>query len=269
MKLSRKDKGLAGSIRVAQGTYQKTLLKKFLTQVLVACFGVLLVYLCFAATIIRFVPSSAGVILVKNNTYPGGEIPHNAEVLIAPGVEVGDSMIDRLRQSLIPARPSALVSVKAGPIGEVKWTGGVLSVKGEPLDIPFAMDPDINFLDNQYIGVCISGDCVPGGPVIFSADDLLGVPLKQGHVVPNVKRIEVTGRPNTNQIKEALVGQGLTVEKAACAAKIYSKSAISDGGLAALVNGSGKGFTGKDKHLIDNEVGSKIFFKCNKSGVLN
>ena len=181
----------AKNIRVAQGTYQKALLKKLVSQLLIAIIGLFVVYLCFAATIVRFVPSSAGIVLTKNNTYPGSELPENAQVLISLGEEdVKTGLGDRLKQSFIPQDSAALVSVLAGPTGRVKWTGQQLTVNEEPVAVNFAEDPNVPFLEGQYIAICIKGDCAPGSPVIFEKGKVIGVPIQQNAVVPDPIPVE-------------------------------------------------------------------------------
>lgn len=185
MKFSKKPSGSQQSIRVSQGTYQKALLTKFLSQLIVAIIGLLLVYVCFAATIVRFVPSSAGIILTKNNTYPGAEIPEKAQVLISlSDIEVKTGLADRLKQAFIPQKPSALVQILAGPDGRVKWTGGLLTVNNLPLSVPFPQNPDLKFLEGQYVSVCLKGDCTPGTSIIFKTSQTIGVAIEQNVPVP-------------------------------------------------------------------------------------
>ena len=71
------------SVRVSQGTYQKALITKLFAQLLIGLLVVVFVYICFAATIVRVVPSDAGLIPVKNNTYPGGQVPPAAQILVS------------------------------------------------------------------------------------------------------------------------------------------------------------------------------------------
>lgn len=184
--LGKKKDSEEPSVRIASGTYQRAMLKKLVAQIVLVFMAALLVYLCFAATIVRVVPSSAGFLPVKNNTYPGGIIPVDAQVLIDldPESPPGRAMKDRLAQSFVPQKPSALVSVLAGPIGEVKWAGGVVTVDGEILPATLPADPGIEFLEDQYFAVCISGDCLPGEAILFISDQVIGIPFKQDASIP-------------------------------------------------------------------------------------
>ena len=182
----KKDPTVEGSVRVAQGTYQKALVTKLLLQLGLALLALVLVYLCFAATIVRVVPSSAGMVPLKNNTYPGGQLPVNSQILIRldGNDPVGSSVRDRLQQAVVPQKPSALVSVLAGPIGRVKWTGGILTVNGKVMSAPFPTDPHLEYLNSQYVAVCIKGDCTPGSAIVFEPSQVLGVPLRQNAPIP-------------------------------------------------------------------------------------
>lgn len=182
MKLSKAGSNNAtGSVRVAQGTYQKALVQKLVSQLIIALVALLVVYLCFAATLVRFVPSDAGFVLTKNNTNRGGTLPANSQALVSldPEAVVGDSMVDRLKQSFVPQKPTAVVEVLAGPIGRVKWTKSLLTVNGKALKTNFAQDPQLEYLEDQYIAVCVAGACEPGSAVLFTSPQIIGVPVQQ------------------------------------------------------------------------------------------
>lgn len=269
MKKSKASKdSLASSVRISQGTYQKTIITKLASQIFIGLIAVFILYLCFAATVLRFTPAAGGMNLVKNNTYPGGSVPAGAQLVVTPGVEVGEGSLDRLKQSFVPQSNSSIVEVLAGPNGKVKWTSGVLTVSGKPVDLAFPTDPGIEVLANQYVAVCIKGSCVPGTPIIFEQNEILGVVLGKTHAVPAppTPTVTVTGRPTVEQIEQALTAGGVPASDAGCYAKIYHESNLSDTGLADLVNGTSTGFKGRDKTILDNNIATEIFYKCDEKG---
>lgn len=168
-------------IRVSSTIYQRTLVSRILTNSILALLMLFFVYLCFALTIVRFVPSSAGFVLTKNNTYSGSIVPAGDQALVSLGEEpVKDDLANNLKISIIPQSPSALIDIVAGPAGKVKWTDGLLLVDGKPIKgLEFPKDPEIDRLIDQYIGTCIKGDCEPGSPVIVGSDKILGIPVTQ------------------------------------------------------------------------------------------
>lgn len=205
---SKKDTGVTPhNIRVSQGAYQKALFKSVAVNLVLALVGLVLVYLCFAATVARVVPSSAGFVPLKNNTYAGGILPATAQALILLGEEkVKYGMLDRLTQSFVPQEPAAIVSIAAGPVArEVKWTGGVLTVDGKAMPAPIAQDPGLEVLADQYIAVCITGDCTPGTLVFFTPEQILGIPFAQDAAVPAAPPIQNnTNGPDRNNADEVV-----------------------------------------------------------------
>jgi len=186
MKLKR-DAGPNPSIRVSKETYRQAMFKKTLKNVLIIILILFALYLGVAAVMMRVVPSSAGMIPVKNNTYSGGELPDDSQALISlkPGEDpVKTGPMDRLQQAFIPQKPTALVSVKAGPFGKISWVAGIFTVDGQPITSTIKENSELKFLENQYVGICISGDCAPGTALIFHKDKVMGIPLKQDAVVP-------------------------------------------------------------------------------------
>lgn len=243
----------AGSIRVAQSTYQKALIKKLLTQVLIALMAVLLIYLCFAATIVRFVPAAGGPVLVKNNTYPGGILPPDSSALVTlnPAKKINGGIGDRIQQAFLPQANTATVEVLAGPIGKLDWVEpGILTVDGKSIDVPVRQDPGIEFLGAkdaegvagpEYVGVCVSGSCVPGSPVFFSTSNVYGIPITEQSFdsAPDwalLKNPDRT-RPTAPALAEFLVaaGKSPTQGRGLCQARAVLKTSLSDDLLARAV----------------------------------
>lgn len=208
MKFKAKKNSGTPTIRVSQSTYQKTVLKEILAKVVLAFIGVLLIYLVVAAFLMRVMPTSAGLILTKNNTYPGAILPLNSQILVDLNPEAVSTVgpLDNLKSAFIPQKNVALVEVLAGPIGELKWASNVLTVDGKPLVPPFYDDPNKKFLENEYIGVCIAGDCTPGLPLIFGQNQTKGVPLTQDREIPETPPAPVNDGPDRSNAEQVVKG---------------------------------------------------------------
>lgn len=180
------------AIRVDKREYQKSILKAVLTQFTLFIFFVIVVYLAMAATIVRVVPTQYGMIPSKNNTFEGGILPVNSQVHINLSGEVKEGPVDRLKQSVIPAEASAVVSVIAGPIGAV--TKNPFSVNGLTMPEPIGFPADKEYLEDEYIGVCVEGACQPGSTVLFNDKQIIGVLLKD-KPVPEI--LKAVNRPDT------------------------------------------------------------------------
>lgn len=199
------------AIRVSQGAYQKAILKSVFGNLILAVIALVVIYLSFAATVSRVVYSSAGFVPLKNNTYAGGVLPPKSQALVVlGGNKVGEKVADRLKQSFIPQKPSALVSIAAGPVAqEVKWTGSILTVDGKAMPAPVAQDPGLEFLSGQYVAVCIEGDCTPGTLMFFKDDQVLGIPFAQDAAVPAAPSLNTKAngpdRSNPEEVVRAFI----------------------------------------------------------------
>ena len=152
-------------------------------QVVFAAALTFLVYLAFAATIMRVVPTSdAGLVPVKDNTEVGGLIPAETEVLIAmDGAKVDQSIKGNLTNSLLPRSNAAVVLVHAGPTGKVtQGPKGEVTVGGKllPVTLPEGFT-EIGFLKDEYLGTCVAGACAYGEPVLFPVTSLYGLTLEK------------------------------------------------------------------------------------------
>lgn len=173
-------------LRVAKSAYRKILFKRIGSILGYSFISLFVLYLCFASTIMRAVPttSGAGIVLVKENTYLGGEIPTGEVVLANTTQEQKNGYWDRLKQAFIPSSDAVLVEVIAGPYNSIKWIeSGLVMVDGnltlahmpeKPVDED---NKDKTRLRDEYLAICISGACVPGEGVIFSSDNVYGLKL--------------------------------------------------------------------------------------------
>jgi hypothetical protein len=173
-------------LRVANSAYRKILLKRIAAILGYSVIGVFIVYLCFAATIMRAVPtiSGSGLVLVKENTFHGGSIPANVSILIDTKAEQKNDYVERLKQAFVPSKNAAVVKVVAGPNNSISWVAsGLVTVDGVLTDVHLAEQPlnDANTaktkLRGEYLTVCVSGDCIPGDGIIVSQKNIYGLTL--------------------------------------------------------------------------------------------
>jgi hypothetical protein len=150
--------------------------------------GAIIIYLCFAATIMRAVPtlSGAGIVPVKENTFRGGHVPAGETMLVDTAVEQKNSYGERLKQAFIPSDTAAVVKVVAGPYNSISWiASGMVTVDGTLTDVHLAEQPlDENQkaktkLRDEYLAVCITGACAPGEGIIVSQKNIYGLTLEQ------------------------------------------------------------------------------------------
>lgn len=175
-------------IRVAKSAYRKIVFKKVVSVLGYTVVGVLVLYLCFAATIMRVVPttSGAGLVPVKENTFPGSNIPTGETILVDTVNEQNSEYLDRLRQAFVPSKTATVVEVVAGPYGSFKWLeSGIITVDGE-LTKAYMSEKPMKSEDepkekllNEYLAVCVSGDCNPDEAIIVSADNVYGLTLTE------------------------------------------------------------------------------------------
>lgn len=167
-------------IRVAKSAYYQQIASKTFRG-LVMLLGVLVViYICFAATIVRVIPTVEGnFVPVKNSTFPGGIATPETEMVVSMSTEQGDSTLDLLKQSFMLAPDLATVKVVAGPSGDLNWAEtGLIAVNGEVAPVRVMTPPDNRYLAHEYIVECISGACNPGEGYIIGEDQVYGEPFK-------------------------------------------------------------------------------------------
>lgn len=182
-------------LRVANSAYRKILLKRVLTILGYSVAGAFILYLCFAATIMRAVPttSGAGIVAVKENTFRGGQIPSGVSILVDTQNEQKNGYVERLKQSFVPSKNAAVVQVVEGPYGSISWiASGLVTVDGELTDVHMSEQPQDEIgkakdkLREEYLTVCVSGDCIPGEGLIVSQKNIYGLTLEK-HGVANTE----------------------------------------------------------------------------------
>lgn len=173
---AKKEAPKAPKIRITKSVYRRGILKKissiFSALVLVA----FVIYLCFAVTILRVVPTSTdlGFVPVKNMTFAGGIVPPGAKVLMNRAEPQGTTIVDRAKQSLLMSSDAVLVEVVAGPFGQINWTPELLTVDGKPTQVTLEERPEEEYLRDEYIVRCVKGACVPGEGMLLPKDHVYG-----------------------------------------------------------------------------------------------
>lgn len=159
-----------GDIRVAKSVYRRNAAKRVCGIVGIALLALVVVYLCFAATIIRFLPTTKGPVAVKNATFDGGIAPQGSTVVINTASPVKDDIGSHMLQALTLQNNVATVKVEAGPTGKINSR-----LIGSPGGKFGAVDVDGVFLKNQYVVTCLDG-C--DGSEIVDAHQIYGEPLE-------------------------------------------------------------------------------------------
>lgn len=162
-------------VRMARSEVGRGLGRQVMRSLGALIVGVAVLYLCFASTIMRVVPTTdAGMVPVKNVTARGGVVKPGTVLLASTTKAQGKNFIDRLSQSLLPQRDTVKIRVVAGPFGKVASNGGINTVDGRPVGLKLDSLPEGGFLENQYIGQCLEGDCSTGSGVVINQDNILG-----------------------------------------------------------------------------------------------
>lgn len=167
-------------IRVARTTFYSAIGNKFVRAIGFSLFAIAIVYICFVITIMRVVPTTtAGLVPVKNITFTGGMVPAGEEVLVSMGNPQGSTMLDYLRQAFLPTTDASVVRVEAGPWGSYSWAEpGIVTVKGEVLDMGMPEKPEETILEDSYLVTCIEGACIPGEGFVIPKSHIMGEPLQ-------------------------------------------------------------------------------------------
>lgn len=165
-------------VRIARSTYSNLLATKILKAAGIGLLLITIIYLCFAVTIVRVLPTTTiGLMPVKNVTFPGGLIPGGENVVVDIEDKQGSTMVDYLKQSFIPSDSAALVRVEAGPWGNFSWNNGVVIYDEEIVPMAMPNQPEDTKLENSYLVTCLEGACVPGQGYVVHSLQILGQPL--------------------------------------------------------------------------------------------
>ena len=165
-------------VRIAKSTYGSLMATKILKAFGFGLLAIIVLYLCFASTIVRVLPTtSIGLTPVKNITYPGGLIPSGETVVADMQAEHGTELLDHLVQSVTPNGNVAKVRVEAGPWASFSWKEGVVIYKDKILETSMPAEPESTDLQDDYLVTCLEGNCIPGQAYIISDGQVMGSPL--------------------------------------------------------------------------------------------
>lgn len=175
-------------VRITRGTYGRLIVRRIITMTGFSLLALIVLYLCFAATWMRVVPtlSGSGLVPVKNVTYDGGIVPADVEILVDRANPQDSDLLSHIKQSFVPSDDAAVVRVITGPYGEMQWgQPNILTVDGNPIGVPFPPDSDGKspidefnpFLRDEYVVECVSGACEVGDAFIVHKDNIYGVLL--------------------------------------------------------------------------------------------
>ena len=169
----------APQVRIARSAYANMLSTRILKSVLFTLVTLLIVYLAFAVTIIRVIPSSSiGLTPVKNITFKGGLAPSGALVVVSMTRAQGSGISDYLTQALVPQADVAVVKIIAGPWGTFGWSEpGIIAVNGKIVNGVTMAEPQNKKLEDSYLIQCIKGACKAGEGYVIPANRLMGIPL--------------------------------------------------------------------------------------------
>lgn len=174
-------------VRVANSTFAKILFRRVGKSIVFVLGALLILYVCFALTILRVVPttSGAGFVPIKNMTYEGGHVNKGKYILVDVSDPQGNGLLDRAKQSFVPNSSAAVVRVLEGPYGAISWVyPDILIVDGTPISGSMPSNDEgkspldkQDFLIDEYVVKCVKGACVEGNVFIVPAENIIGVPL--------------------------------------------------------------------------------------------
>lgn len=187
------------NLTVSRWTIVRGIIKRSTGIIMFTLAMMMLLYFILALTLVRIVPGlagGAGLVPVKNPVFYGERIPIAQEnekpsrVLIDTTNEHDGSILDNAKNSFMNNPNTAIVDVYAGPAGALKWEQpNILLVNDRAMPAPMpgvqktTRNPQgspINEKENlyqEYVGICVEGNCNEGEAVIFNYNQLIGIPL--------------------------------------------------------------------------------------------
>jgi len=195
----------SGRIRISKGALIRAQLKRSLKIVSFAVLLLLILYAVFAATLIRVVPSTSGtgMQLVKNITTPGGYISEGSVVLAHATEKQNNDWQSNIKAAAIPSDAWAEFEVYAGPYGEIQITkDSTVNIDDNTIeDISLSKEylKDKEYLEDEYLVKCISGNCEEGKGAIVHKDYILGAISLENTEHSNYKGI-ITPERDSNTV---------------------------------------------------------------------
>lgn len=191
---------------VSSATVVKAAIKRSFGVLKTVIAILVLLYVALALTVVRVIPGfgGAGMVLSKEGNYYGDIIPVSQsngvkEEAVIDLVNSYDStsLLDKFKIAFVPNPNTAVVEVVAGPTGKLEWVEpNLVFVNGVQIDgfmpavekreedllIGDEMPPrnpfaGVDFLNNYYLGVCVSGACEEGRIIPFERGQVMGTPI--------------------------------------------------------------------------------------------
>lgn len=156
-----------------------------------------MLYAALSATVAYTVRINAEPHIVARNTFIGGTATPDSILYVSTEEKVPNEFMPNLMQGIeglitgasIP-KPTVVKTI-AGPTNDLQWDGTKITIapgtkKETTIDEKvYGLKDNQNFLKNQYIVECITGDCKKGSLFILPADNVAGELLK-----PDGKKID-------------------------------------------------------------------------------
>lgn len=184
------DVALLDKINIEKKTYIKIIIKKTLSIISVIFLSLIIFYIILSATIIRFIPTDFGLVLTKNNTYIGGHIPSNSQILISDSEEINKNSFMLSLSSFKKLNEASIVEVLAGPFGKISYEesddmGYNLYIDSKKI-VQVNEKLSNNFLEDEYLVRCVKGFCNTNNTIfndnneaiyIVKSENIFGTPL--------------------------------------------------------------------------------------------
>lgn len=202
--------GASNHVKVSGAAMAKAVLRRIVRVFLWTLVALFVIYILFAATLWRVVPSTSGTgpVITTTITAEGGHILPDTDVLISTDQESDSSIMSNLSEAFVPSSERAIGSVVAGPYGnfeavpsdnnsdnesddeakyDLRFEGEDLGLQISGYQISEREDYERDtFLNEEYIIECVSGDCEVGEAVIVPADYVMGEVLPTDEVMDAV-----------------------------------------------------------------------------------
>lgn len=140
-------------------------------------------YGTLAASIVFITPVDGQLNVVARGTFLGG-IPSNGDIVLASATQkAGVSPIDRLKEAALGIEGAKVVKVLSGSTDAVTTNDGTITVAGQSnatytgqlLDSEGkVVNANNKRLDNQFLALCVAGDCQKDTYVIVDSDKIFG-----------------------------------------------------------------------------------------------
>lgn len=158
----------ASEVRIAKAIGYRIIAQKAVRAVLWLIVIAAVVYAVIAGTMIRYVATDIGVLKIASPNFPGGHAPIGTAVAIDPAGGHDGNPLKNIATAFTPHSGILVGEVVQGPYGAVDW-------KAYGFD---GVEKDKK-LSSQYIIRCIEGCSVVDGYGLITADQILGVPIRE------------------------------------------------------------------------------------------